>query len=557
MHYKDLKITKKLALGFGVVLLLLAGITAVGIASMGKLNAGTEYIVTKEWPKAKLSIRALDSVRASAARMLQIAAQPDANEAAREHERLMTRMKDFNDAFNELEPQLYLPEGKRQLAKCRDSAAKFTSEVEKVLALVKDGKRDEAIVKATGDAYISSLTLTDDVHAMFGLQEKLLDQRGAESANIYASARSLMIGLGILAMALGIGGAWLVARAIVVPIEEAVKVAQTVAAGDLSSRIAVTSGDETGQLLQALKDMNDGLVRIVSEVRAGTDTIATASDQIASGNQDLSSRTEQQAGSLEETASSMEELTVTVKQNADNARQANALAQSASDVAGRGGTVVSEVVATMGAINESAKKMADIIGVIDGIAFQTNILALNAAVEAARAGEQGRGFAVVAAEVRNLAQRSAAAAKEIKALIDDSVNKVDAGSQLVDQAGTTMANVVEAIKRVTDLMGEISAASAEQTAGIEQINQAVTHMDETTQQNAALVEEAAAAARSLQDQAGRLANVVKVFKLDANAMDAAGMELDITPDKIAPQAPAIAAGKNKPPLRVVKIAQIA
>jgi methyl-accepting chemotaxis protein len=262
--------------------------------------------------------------------------------------------------------------------------------------------------------------------------------------------------------------------------------------------------------------MSGSLVKIVGEVRTGTDTIATASGQIASGNLDLSSRTEQQASALEETASSMEELTGTVKQNADNARQANGLAVLASEVAVKGGTVVSQVVGTMSSINDSAKKIVDIIGVIDGIAFQTNILALNAAVEAARAGEQGRGFAVVASEVRSLAQRSAAAAKEIKTLIDDSVEKVDTGSKLVAQAGATMDEVVASVKRVTDIVGEISAASQEQSTGIEQVNQAITQMDDVTQQNAALVEEAAAASQSLQDQAANLAHVVSVFKLVEN-----------------------------------------
>lgn len=261
--------------------------------------------------------------------------------------------------------------------------------------------------------------------------------------------------------------------------------------------------------------MNDNLVKIVADVRGGTETIASASSQIASGNLDLSSRTEEQASSLEETASSMEELTSTVKQNADNARQANQLAVQASEVAEKGGAVVNDVVDTMHSINESSKRIVDIISVIDGIAFQTNILALNAAVEAARAGDQGRGFAVVASEVRNLAQRSAAAAKEIKSLIDSSVEKVETGSKLVGEAGTTMVDIVASVKRVTDIMGEITAASNEQTVGIEQINQAITQMDEVTQQNAALVEEAAAASQSMQDQAGRLTSLVSVFKLSA------------------------------------------
>lgn len=294
----------------------------------------------------------------------------------------------------------------------------------------------------------------------------------------------------------------------------AAAIATYIAAGDLTRNIAVPDGDQSS-LMYAMKAMNDSLMKIVSHVRKGTDTIATASSQIATGNMDLSSRTETQASALEETASSMEELTSTVKQNADNARQANKLAISASDIAVKGGTVVAQMVDTMSSINDSSKKIVDIISVIDGIAFQTNILALNAAVEAARAGEQGKGFAVVASEVRTLAQRSASAAKEIKALISDSVEKVNNGSQLVVHAGATMDEVVASVKRVTDIMGEISSANHEQEAGIEQINQAISEMDHVTQQNAALVEEAAAASQSMQDQADDLAQVVSVFKLDS------------------------------------------
>ncbi|WP_084199274.1 methyl-accepting chemotaxis protein [Noviherbaspirillum autotrophicum] len=305
-----------------------------------------------------------------------------------------------------------------------------------------------------------------------------------------------------------------ITRVVTRPLEKGVRVARGIATGDLTQQIDVDSNNEIGELLQALKDMNGSLVRIVRQVREGSDAIYSASSDIASGNADLSSRTEQQAGSLDKTAASMDRLTGAVKQNAEHAHQANQLAESASDVAAKGGAAVARVVETMDAISDSSRKIFDIISVIDGIAFQTNILALNAAVEAARAGEQGRGFAVVASEVRNLAQRSAAAAKEIKALIGGSADQVREGTTLVHQAGATMQEVVASIKHVTDIMGEIAAASSEQTAGIEQVNQAIAEMDAVTQQNAALVEQAAAASQSMQDQAGHLEQLVGIFKLE-------------------------------------------
>ena len=321
---------------------------------------------------------------------------------------------------------------------------------------------------------------------------------------------SLMLLGAVAAVAAGI----LVSRSITRPLGAAVEAAQNVASGDLRTTIEVRGNDETGQLLQALKDMTGSLQTIVAQVRSGTETIAVASSEIAQGNADLSARTEQQAGAIEETASSMEEMTATVRQNAENAQHASMLAISACDVATKGGQMVEQVVGTMASISESSKKIVEIISVIDGIAFQTNILALNAAVEAARAGEQGRGFAVVAGEVRNLAQRSATAAKEIKELIKDSVARVDAGNALVGQAGATMGDIVTSVRSVMDIIAEISSASVEQGAGIAQINLAVGEMDTTTQQNAALVEEAAAAAQSLRDQSAALNEVVAVFKLE-------------------------------------------
>jgi methyl-accepting chemotaxis protein len=358
------------------------------------------------------------------------------------------------------------------------------------------------------------------------LQDFMSARNLKESEELHADLAFLnLLTLGAIAFAVLLGGAASVylVRAITRPLDAAVALTRRVADGDLSAKIEIASRNEFGQLLSALRDMTGSLAGIVGEVRTESEVIATASSQIASGNMDLSSRTEQQASSIEETASSVEKLTSTVRQNADNARQANALAATASEVAARGGVVVAEVVGTMGTINDSARKIVDIIAVIDSIAFQTNILALNAAVEAARAGEQGRGFAVVASEVRNLAQRSASAAKEIKELITDSVEKVDSGSRLVNQAGTTMEEIVLSVTRVADIMTEISSASVEQRAGIEQIHQAIGQMDQATQQNAALVEEAASAAQSLEESAAGLAERVSIFKLDQAARPAAAL----------------------------------
>lgn len=351
------------------------------------------------------------------------------------------------------------------------------------------------------------------VHAV-GEHAAALRQQNQQAARAQHDMATMMVLLTlVLLTVLGASMTYWVITSVTGPLSRAIQIAKTVAAGDLSADIQVSSSDETGQLLLALKEMNDGLSRIVASVRLGTDAIATGSSEIATGNLDLSSRTEQQASALEETASSMEEITATVRQNADNAQQANQLVASASEVALRGGHVVSQVIVTMDSINEASKRIVDIIAVIDGIAFQTNILALNAAVEAARAGEQGRGFAVVAAEVRGLAQRSASAAKEIKELIGNSVERVAAGGKLVTEAGTTMSEVVQSVQRVTGIMTEITAASREQTMGIEQVNTAISQMDQVTQQNAALVEQAAAAAASLQYQADELTQAVSKFKL--------------------------------------------
>ncbi|MDM0027341.1 methyl-accepting chemotaxis protein [Variovorax saccharolyticus] len=511
----NLKIGTRLAAGFAAVLLLLALLMGLGLNSLAAIQQRLDGIVTLNNVKVATVNTMLDSIRDIAGYGTQLVLLSDEAAMREQMKKVAAARERYTVARTTLGKLVVSDEGKSRIAKVEQALAVAAPLNEKLLELALQNKNEEAtelVMKKFDPAVRATLAALDEMAAHENrLSEKAMDEAAAE----YRQARKLMLGLGGFAILMGAAIAWFITRSITRPIGEAVKIAETVAAGDISSRIEVHSKDETGRLMQALKEMNSSLVKIVGEVRSGTDTIATASGQIASGNQDLSSRTEEQASSLEETAASMEELTSTVKQNADNARQANQLAVSASEVAVKGGSVVSQVVDTMGSINASSRKIVDIIGVIDGIAFQTNILALNAAVEAARAGEQGRGFAVVASEVRSLAQRSAAAAKEIKTLIGDSVEKVEEGSKQVAEAGKTMEEIVDSVKRVTDIMGEITAASQEQTSGIEQINQAITQMDQVTQQNAALVEEASAAAQSLQEQAGNLSQVVSVFKLDA------------------------------------------
>jgi len=514
MNIANLKIGTRLGLGFGLILLLVAGVAGLGINSMSKTDDALHHIVDVNVRKIGYLEEMEGSVHIVSRVIRSVALLSDENEATIQKKKITEARETYATAYEALSKMPLDEKGKAFVAAIKDDQVAARTLNDKFMEMAKTDK-DGAVKFLLKEAGPVNTKWQDAMHEYSQLQRE--KNKNDEDAAIegYNNARLSMLGLTLAALLAGAGIAWFATRSITRPLNQAVQVAQTVAKGDLTSRIDVHSTDETGQLLQALKDMNASLVNIVGQVRGGADTIATASSQIASGNLDLSSRTETQASSLEETASSMEELTSTVKQNADNARQANGLASAASEVASKGGAVVSQVVDTMGSINESAKKIVDIISVIDGIAFQTNILALNAAVEAARAGEQGRGFAVVAAEVRNLAQRSAGAAKEIKTLIADSVEKVDAGSKLVDQAGSTMIEVVESVKRVTDIISEIAAASSEQTAGIEQINVAIMEMDNVTQQNAALVEEAAAAAGSMQDQAANLAQVVSVFKIDA------------------------------------------
>ncbi|MET3132961.1 methyl-accepting chemotaxis protein [Oxalobacteraceae bacterium GrIS 1.11] len=517
MHIANLKIGTRLGLAFAMILALMLGLTGVGIVSMRNIQGHLDGIVQDNGRKMELLQDMSDAIHVVSETSRTLAILTDTTLMASENKKIVAARAKYDTLSAALEKTASNEAGMALRGKIKEAALRASKLNTKVIEMAKAFNTDGASDFLLKEADPATQQWQSLLHDSIALQ-KTVGKNDADAAHAsYLAACLLMFSLAGAALALGAALAWLVTRSITGPINLAVRVAQSVAAGDLSSVIDASATDETGQLLRALKDMNSSLQEIVGQVRSGTDTIVTASSEIASGNLDLSARTEQQASSLEETASSMEEFNSSVKQNAENARLANGLAASATEVAIKGGTVVAQVVDTMGAINASSRKIVDIIGVIDGIAFQTNILALNAAVEAARAGEQGRGFAVVASEVRNLAQRSAAAAKEIKQLIGDSVEKVDVGARLVKQAGSTMDEIVASIKRVSDIMGDISSASREQETGIEQINQAITEMDGVTQQNAALVEQAAAAAESMQQQAGNLAHVVSVFKLDGMA----------------------------------------
>ncbi|ALX84968.1 chemotaxis protein [Achromobacter denitrificans] len=432
--------------------------------------------------------------------------------------------------------------GEAETAWKREAAAFFDEAARQPLAQL-----DPAIAGINKRAADTSDKAEHLMSELAQVKEQAADEAVREVTELYRSTRLLVILLSVAGVAIGLLLGWWVTRGIVRPLGQAVEAARRVANGDLSGNIQVTSRDETGDLMAALKAMNENLSRIVRDVRDGCESIASASSQIAQGNADLSQRTEEQAASLEQTAASMEQLTSTVQQNASNAGEAEKLVTQASAVAARGGEVVNVVVQTMSAISESSRRIADITSVIDGIAFQTNILALNAAVEAARAGEQGRGFAVVAGEVRTLAQRSAVAAKEIKALIDESVHRVEGGTRQADEAGSTMREVVDSVRQAAVLVHEIASASAEQSTGIGQVNQAVAQMDTVTQQNAALVEQAAAAAGSMQDQASRLSQQVRRFKLDAGAVSlAAGPQARLIQAGRATPHPPIAAPRQEP-----------
>lgn len=513
--FMNLRIAKKLLFVFSVVMMLVLFLGIFGLLQLNRVNLAADDIATNWLP----SIREVSSIEFHLARvrsyeLQHFLATDEAQRKAAEqgsNEQLIAA-KQAVAAYSSM---LVAPEEKEFYPQIAEDVKTLESVHKKFLQLSSEGKKEEASTAFWGPLTSNYMDALKKLDILIAVNDKgaVLSHESAESTYRFSlySISTVMAVCAALCLVLAFWLARLVSR----PLAAAVSVARQVASGDLTARITAETTDEMGELMMSLRSMTEGLNSIVSQVRSSTETISLASGQIAAGNMDLSSRTEEQASSLEETASSMEELTSTVKQNADNARQANQLASSAASVASGGGEVVGEVVDTMNGIEQSSRRVAEIITLIDGIAFQTNILALNAAVEAARAGEQGRGFAVVASEVRSLAQRSAAAAKDIKSLIDESMTKVVLGSSLVERAGATMAEVVSSVQKVTDVIGEISSASQEQSAGIDQVNQAITHIDDATQQNAALVEQAAAAAKSLQAQAGQLRELVGSFKLSS------------------------------------------
>jgi len=512
----NLKISTKLNLGFTLVIavfLLLAGVTAWRV---DKASEATERMQLSA-ELLKLAGAWQGDVRQNSARSLAVAYSEGSALLDFFKESMVATTQSTNVVQKAFLEKVRDPESRKRADNVGEVRKVWLTTRDQVNAM-KAGGDEQAVKEFVQNKFIP--VTTDYVKATQQLVDGEVSNVIATEVEVKAMFSQLyQLGSALTLVTIVIAAfiSWRLSRSIASGIESARSTAQRIGAGDLSQPVQVTSRDEIGQLLGSLRDMQDSLSKVVSSVRQGSESVSTASSEIAQGNQDLSARTESQASALEETAASMEELGSTVKQNADNAKQANQLAQSASGVAIQGGQVVAQVVDTMKGISESSKKIADIISVIDGIAFQTNILALNAAVEAARAGEQGRGFAVVASEVRSLAGRSAEAAKEIKTLITASVERVEQGTALVDQAGNTMNNVVDSIKRVTDIMGEISAASSEQSAGVAQVGEAVTQMDQATQQNAALVEEMAAAASSMNSQAKELVQAVAVFKLQSDA----------------------------------------
>ena len=517
--FSSWRVRTRLTVGFGVVCVLLVASVVMGLMAMGRMGADLKAVVADHFPRIVAAANLSTQIDVIAIALRNMMLNADAADRERQTQVIAQSRQEVVRLFDTLDKTLTEPKDRALLQKVKEQRALYLAGQEELLGFIRSDQTDQSREYLASKLRPVLASYKASIGALVESEKNAIVTAGTDARDTALNARNTLIGLGVAALLLAVALGWLITRSLVRELggepRTAADVARAVAGGDFTQPIAVKDGDTTSLMAQ-LAAMKDGLAQVVSQVRRGSESVAMASSEIAQGNQDLSARTESQASALEETAASMEQLGATVRQNAESASQANALARSASDVAVRGGEVVGQVVQTMKGINESSQRIADIIGVIDGIAFQTNILALNAAVEAARAGEQGRGFAVVASEVRSLAGRSAEAAKEIKQLISASVERVEQGSAMADQAGETMTEVVQSIRRVTDLMGEINAASSEQASGVAQVGEAVTQMDQATQQNAALVEEMAAAAGSLSSQAQELVQAVAVFKLDAS-----------------------------------------
>ncbi len=556
MKFLNLTIAKRLGLGFGLVSLFLLLVIALGLTSMRQIQDRMDEATKVNNVETRLAQTMDLTVTERALALRNLILLKEEKEIQIEVARIAEQEKKYAAAQQKLGEMFAKLEGtsseeKSLLEQIRTQSGLAAPFIQRAAALALEQKQDDAYKLLRYEFRPVQKRWWELLRTLIAVEEKQNSEASSMAEAAYSQARLVMLSIGSLALLTSLLAAVLITRSVTRQLgcepDEAAAIAGQIASGNLAVPIHTRAGD-THSLLHAMQSMRDSLAQIVQQVHASTETIATAAGQIAMGNLDLSSRTEQQASTLEQTASSMEELTSTVRINTDHARQANGLAESASDVATKGGAVVAQVVDTMAAIDVSARKIVDIIAVIDGIAFQTNILALNAAVEAARAGEQGRGFAVVATEVRNLAQRSAAAAKEIKDLIGDSVDKVQAGNRLVEQAGSTMHEVVASVRRVTGIMSEMMSASQEQSAGIEQINIAVTQMDNVTQQNAALVEEAAAAAQAMQEQVNSLNEVVSVFRVAniAGSRDAGLRAVSRPPPPLAARRPPVTAKPSRP-----------
>ncbi|MFL6624928.1 MAG: methyl-accepting chemotaxis protein [Vitreoscilla sp.] len=513
--FLNLRIGVRLGLAFAVVLALLVTVAGVGLLRLSNLHDQLTLVVENRYPKVLLAVDVKNDVGIVALNLRSLLSDGQGERRRKAEDAIAAARGRLDESMNKLDRTLQAPETRRILDKLKERRAAFVADQGAFGDFVLAGNVDGATALMNGAMGADQRACEASIDELVAALSAQFRQAGEEGSRAHETGRMLMLLLSAGAFAAAVLMAWLVTRSITRPIARAVRAAQTVAAGDLTSAIQVETRDESGQLLQALKEMNASLVRVVGEVRHSSDSIATGSGQIATGNQDLSQRTEEQASNLQQTAASMEELTGNVCSSADIASSASRLASDAQRVATEGGEMVDRVVVTMADITGSSRKIESIIGVIDGVAFQTNILALNAAVEAARAGEHGRGFAVVASEVRGLAQRSANAAREIKVLINDSVTRVAAGSELVGKAGGTMRDIVTQVRKVNEMLAEISAAAREQTSGLGQINNAVGQLDQVTQQNAALVEESAAAAESLRQQAARLVAAVAAFRVSS------------------------------------------